>query len=110
MQLSKKFDFIALLGCLPANERHYLFPIAAAFPKTGGRLTLTVVEDAYPEGAMRITILEQWKSERNAPKPIFGVKRKQVIEVECIHCHQRFLRWSSTASAYGRCENCATEH
>ena len=60
---------------------------------------------------MIIEMLEQWKSARDAErKPFFTVKRKQVVEVECLQCHTSFLRWSSTASAYGLCENCAKEH
>ena len=57
---------------------------------------------------MNVTKLEQWKampglSFRMRP----AVKPKHVIEIECIGCHNHFLRWTSTAPAYGRCEECA---
>jgi hypothetical protein len=36
-----------------------------------------------------------------------AVKPKHVIEIECVGCHNHFLRWTATAPAYGRCEECA---
>lgn len=59
---------------------------------------------------MFVTRLEQWMSGRNHPKhPFMQMQKKQVVEIECVHCHARFLRWSSTISAYGRCDQCAAE-
>jgi len=54
--------------------------------------------------------LDQWMSGRNQAKHLFTHPlKKQVVEIECVHCHARFLRWSSTISAYGRCDQCAAE-
>ncbi len=58
-----------------------------------------------------ITKLEQWRAERgNRPKPFVVTKKVHVVEIECLHCHRRFLRWASTASAYGHCEHCSAAH
>ncbi|MGO4436708.1 hypothetical protein [Rhizobium sp. RAF56] len=51
--------------------------------------------------------LDQWISGRSHPKHMFV--QKKVQEIECVHCHARFLRWSSTIAAYGRCDQCAAE-
>jgi hypothetical protein len=60
---------------------------------------------------MFVTKLEQWMAERTSrPKPLVVAKKKHVVEIECMHCHQRFFRWVSTASAYGRCEYCSASH
>jgi DNA-directed RNA polymerase subunit RPC12/RpoP len=60
---------------------------------------------------MIVTKLEQWKAERiNKPKPFGATKKTHIVEIECVHCHRHFFRWSSMASAYGRCEQCSTNH
>ncbi|PZM10196.1 hypothetical protein [Rhizobium tubonense] len=60
---------------------------------------------------MIVTKLELWRSERGArPAALLDTKQKHVVEIECVHCHSHFFRWTATASAYGRCEHCSTDH
>jgi hypothetical protein len=65
---------------------------------------------------MIVARLELWKSERvtrPVPPPSGSMPdghQKHVVEIECVHCHSRFFRWTATASAYGRCEHCSTDH
>jgi hypothetical protein len=57
---------------------------------------------------MIVTKLEQWKTENRLqfrPRPI--VQKSHVTQIECVGCHNHFLRWTSTAPAYGRCDDCA---
>ncbi|TCR91755.1 hypothetical protein EV561_102199 [Rhizobium sp. BK376] len=62
-------------------------------------------------GDSMITKLEQWRAERvSRPKPFVVAKKTHVVEIECVYCHQRFFRWTSTAPAYGCCESCWTAH
>ncbi|WFU08062.1 hypothetical protein QA646_12145 [Rhizobium sp. CB3090] len=57
---------------------------------------------------MAVTKLEQWKNERNSkPKAFVIAQKTHVVEIECMHCHRHFFRWSSTAPAYWRCEDCS---
>lgn len=56
---------------------------------------------------MAVTKLEQWKNERKTKgKPYVTGEKTHVIEIECMHCSRHFLRWASTAAAYGRCDDC----
>ncbi|MFT4183307.1 MAG: hypothetical protein QM636_15475 [Rhizobium sp.] len=57
---------------------------------------------------MAVTKLEQWKNERRSrPKPRVVAEKTHVVEIECAHCRRHFFRWISTASGYGRCEECS---
>jgi hypothetical protein len=60
---------------------------------------------------MIVTKLEQWRAERiSRPKSFVVATKTHVVEIECVHCHQHFFRWTSTAPAYGCCERCLTSH
>jgi hypothetical protein len=65
---------------------------------------------------MIVTKLELWRSERGTQAPLLpngtlpNGEQKHVVEIECVHCHSHFFRWTATASAYGRCEHCSTDH
>ncbi|NLR99764.1 hypothetical protein HGP17_23330 [Rhizobium sp. P38BS-XIX] len=56
---------------------------------------------------MAVAKLELWKSERKPKiKPLIIAEKARVIEIECLHCSRHYLRWSSMASAYWRCDDC----
>jgi hypothetical protein len=72
-----------------------------------------LLKDAETVGRalMIVTKLEQWRSERTIrPAAPSTTKQQHVVEIECVHCHGHFFRWTATASAYGRCERCSTDH
>ncbi|MBN8949369.1 MULTISPECIES: hypothetical protein [unclassified Rhizobium] len=56
---------------------------------------------------MAVTKLEQWKSERRIKTgPSIVREKTHVVEIECDHCARHFFRWTSTAAAYWRCDDC----
>jgi hypothetical protein len=56
---------------------------------------------------MIVTKLEQWKTERRSPLRLrSSIEKSPVTKIECIGCHSHFLRWRSTAAAYGQCDEC----
>ena len=64
-------------------------------------------ERGLREGDMIVTRLEQWKTENRLPFLARPAKKSPVTKIECVGCHSHFFRWTSTAAAYGRCDDCS---